>query len=77
MPDDRETRDLLVEIRTRLDVALTKQEDHESRIRDLYQRIATCVTGEDLRIQRRQVIAMATVCVTVVGGVVGLVTALT
>ncbi|HLU98517.1 MAG TPA: hypothetical protein VKZ89_16925 [Thermobifida alba] len=74
---DRETRDLLVEIRTRLDVALTRQDDHESRIRDLYQRVSVCVTADDLKAMRTHTIAIVTVVVAVVGGIVTLVVALT
>lgn len=46
---DRETRDLLIEIRTMLGVVVTKGEDHELRLRQVEQ---TAVTKEELAEER-------------------------
>ncbi|ASU81496.1 hypothetical protein CDO52_00690 [Nocardiopsis gilva YIM 90087] len=72
-----EMRDLLVAISTKLDVVINRQADHESRIRDLYERLAACVTTEDLKTLRTYAIGVVSLIVVVVGGIVGLVTALT
>ncbi|MEV2277696.1 hypothetical protein AB0I72_19120 [Nocardiopsis sp. NPDC049922] len=48
---ERETRDLLIEIKTMLGVVVSRGEDHESRIREIEQ---TAVTVEQLRRERAE-----------------------
>ncbi|WP_304452919.1 hypothetical protein [Nocardiopsis sp. YSL2] len=90
---ERDMRDLLVAISTKIDVVINRQDDHEGRIRDLYQRIADLpkkselltlsqrlpeyVTKSELKAMRTHTITVISVVVVIVGGIVGLVTGLT